>query len=64
MRLTPYTIALHVYALNEEEARQLEADLTDLVKQKYNQGVYVRAESLSRLVKQYGNNAFVNAFIK
>jgi len=59
-----YKISLQVYAESEEEARQLEADLLEFVKQKYNQGVYPRAASLSRLIKQYGNNALVNAFIK
>ena len=62
--LRHYTISLHVYAESEEEAKALEADLKEFVKQKYNQGVYPRAASLSRLIKQYGNNALVNAFIK
>lgn len=62
--LTPYTIALHVYAESEEEAKDLEADLLGFMKTKYNNGVYVRAASLSRLIKQYGGNAIVNAFIK
>ena len=59
-----HKISLQVYAESEEEARQLEADLLEFMKQKYNQGVYPRAASLSRLIKQYGNNAIVNAFIK
>jgi hypothetical protein len=59
-----YKISLQVYAESEEEARQLEADLLEFVQQKYNQGVYPRAASLSRLIKQYGNNAIVSAFIK
>ena len=59
-----HKISLQVYAESEEEARQLETDLLEFVKQKYNQGVYPRAASLSRLIKQYGNNALVNAFIK
>jgi hypothetical protein len=62
--LQPHTIALHVYAESEDEAKALETDLLEFVKQKYNQGVYPRATSLSRLIKQYGNNALVNAFIK
>lgn len=62
--LQPYTIALHVYAESDDEAKALEADLLEFVKNKYNQGVYPRAASLSRLVKQYGNSAIVNAFIK
>ena len=59
-----YTISLHVYAENEQEAKILESDLKEFVKQKYNQGIYPRAASLSRLIKQHGNNAIVNAFIK
>lgn len=62
--LEPYTIALHVYADSEKEAQALEADLLEFVKQKYDQGIYPRAASLSRLIKQYGNAALVNAFIK
>lgn len=62
--LQPYTIALHVYAESDDEAKALEADLLEFVKNKYNRGVYPRAASLSRLVKQYGNSAIVNAFIK
>ena len=62
--LTPHVIALHVYAENDEEAKALEADLLEFVKQKYNQGTYVRASSLSRLLKQYGNASIINAFIK
>lgn len=62
--LEPHTIALHVYAESEDEAKALEADLLEFVKQKYNQGIYVRAASLSNLLKRFGNSAIVNAYIK
>lgn len=55
---------MYVYADSEEEAKAFEADLREFVKQKYNQGIYPRAASLSRLIKQHGNNAIMNAFIK
>lgn len=59
-----HKISMQVYAESEEEARQLEADLLEFVQKKYNQGVYPRAASMSRLVRQYGDKAIVNAFIK
>lgn len=62
--LAHYEITLHVYAESENEAKELENDLKEFVKEKYNQGIYPRAASLSRLIKQYGKAALVNAFIK
>ena len=62
--LEPYTIALHVYAESEQEARELENDLLDFIKDKYSQGVYPRAAALSALVKRYGSSAIVNNFIQ
>lgn len=62
--LQHYQITLHVYAESEQEAISLENDLKEFVKEKYNQGIYPRAASLSKLIRQYGNNALVSAFIK
>lgn len=64
MTLEPYNITLHVYAANQQEAQELEDALKDFVIEKYNQRVYVRAESLTRLVRQYGSSPIVNNFIK
>lgn len=62
--LKPHTIALHVFADSDAEAERLEEELKEFVKKKYDQGVYVRAASLTRLIQQYGNNAIINSFIK
>ena len=62
--LQPYNITFPLYAETEQEARQLEADLKEFVKTKYSQQVYIRAATLSRLLKQYGNNILVNSFLK
>jgi hypothetical protein len=62
--MQPYTIALHIYANSAEEAKELEDTLKGFVVQKYNQGVYPRAASLTRLVKQYGNIPIVNNFLR
>lgn len=62
--LNPYNITLHVYAESEQEAKELEGALSDFIIDKYNQHIYPRANTLSRLIKQYGNNALVNAYLK
>ena len=64
MQLFPYNITLHVYAQNEQEAQELENALKDFVIEKYNQGVYPRAASLTRLIQQYGKSQIVNNFIR
>ena len=64
MTLEHYTLTLPIYAADEQEARTLEADFKDFIRQKYNQGIYPRAATLSRLLKQYGNSMLVNAALK
>lgn len=53
-----------MYAQNEQEAQELENALKDFVIEKYNQGVYPRAASLTRLIQQYGKSQIVNNFIR
>ena len=62
--LQPHTIALHVYAESEEEAKAFEQELLNFVKKKYEQGIYPRAAALSNLVKRYGDSMLVNNFIR
>lgn len=64
MQLFPFSITLHVYAEGPKEAQELEFALKELVKEKYSQGVYIRAASLTRLVQQYGKSPIVNNFIR
>lgn len=62
--LQPYNITLHIYAKSEQEALELQDALRDFIIQKYNRGLYPRAESLSRVIKQYGDLPIVNNFLK
>jgi hypothetical protein len=62
--LQPYNITLYVYAEDEQEAKALEQDLLDFTKEKYSQGIYPRAASLSTLVKRYGSSMLINNFIR
>lgn len=64
MTLNPFNITLHVYAADQQEAQELENALKDLVIQKYGEGVYIRAASLTRLIQQYGKSPIVNNFIR
>ena len=64
MKLTPYTIALHVYAQDDKEAEALEQDLLRFVKDKYDQRIYPRAAAISNLIKRHGNNPIINQFIQ
>lgn len=64
MVLNPYNITLHVYAQDQQEAQELENALRDFVIEKYGQAVYVRAASLTKLVRQYGKSPIVNNFIR
>ena len=62
--LQPYNITFPLYAETEQEAKQLEIDLKEYVKARYNQKIYIRASKISQILKQYGNNIIVNSFLK
>ena len=53
-----------MYAESDEEVKELEKELKEFVKKKYSQGVYPRAASLTNIIRQYGNNAIINSFIR
>ena len=55
-----YNILFPVYAETEQEAKALEADFKEFMRQKYNQDIFVRAAKLSDLLHRFGNNAIVN----
>lgn len=58
--LAHYEVTLHVYAESEQEAKELESELKEFVRQKYNQGIYVRADKLTNLLRRFGNNPIIN----
>ena len=64
MKLKPFNITLYVYAEDETEAKILENDLLDFIRDKYNKGIYPRAAALSNLVKRYGDSMLVDNFIR
>ena len=62
--LEPRSTTFFVYAESDEEVKELEKELKEFVKKKYSQGVYPRAASLTNIIRQYGNNAIINSFIR
>lgn len=57
-------VTLWVYADSEQEVKNLQDELNNFVMNKYNQGVLIRANSMTQLLRRYGDNALVNAFLK
>jgi len=56
-------VTLWVYADNEQEVNDLQKELNKFVMDKYNQGIILRAGSMTKLLRQHGNNPLVNAFL-
>ena len=61
--MRPYNIEFSLYADSEAEATELQNALREFVNGKYNNHVYVRAAALTRLLKRYGNNPLINAYL-
>jgi len=55
MTLEHYTVTLPICAANEQETKTLETGYKDFMRLKYNQGIYPRAATLSRLLKSYSS---------
>ena len=62
--LEPYSVTLWVYADNESDVKALQKELHDFVSAKYNQGVYIKATTLRRLLQKYGSNVIVNTVLR
>ena len=57
-------VTLWVYANNDQEVAALQEELNKFVMDKYNNGIYVRANTLRGILQKYGNNPIVNAVLK
>ena len=57
-------VTLWVYANNEQEVNNLQHELDTFVMDKYNQGIYIKANTLRGVLQKYGNNPIVNAALK
>ena len=56
-------VTLWVYADNEQEVSDLQKELNKFVMDKYNQGIILRAATMTKLLRQHGNSPLVNAFL-
>ena len=57
-------VTLWVYANNDQEVNALQHELDQFVMNKYNQGMLVKATTLTAVLQKYGDNAVLNAFLK
>lgn len=57
-------VTLWVYANDEQEVNNLQHELDTFVINKYNQGVLVKAATLTGALQKYGNNPLLNAVLK
>lgn len=62
--MKPQKITFYVYAENEEQVELLQNTLNGFVRDKYNQGVLVTAEKLSKAMNAFSNNIFVTNYLK
>lgn len=62
--MQPYKITMYVYADNQQQADELQQSLYAFVDIKRQHGIAVTASKLTDALNKYGNNYFVNQFLK
>lgn len=62
--MKPYKVTFYVYAEDESEVQDLQNQLNDFVRDKYNCGVLVTANKLSSALKKFCNNFFVTNYLR
>jgi hypothetical protein len=61
--MKPYQVAFYVYAEDESEVKELQRELNNFVRDRYNKGVLVTSRKLVSALKKFGNNFIVNNFL-
>ena len=61
--MKPYQVAFYVYAENESEVKELQIELNNFVRDRYNKGILVTSRKLVSALKKFGNNFIVNNFL-
>lgn len=62
--MKPYKVNLFVYADNDEDVKQLEKALYDFVREKYNNGVLVTANTVAKAINNFKNNPILSAYLR
>lgn len=61
--MKPYQVAFYVYAEDESEVKELQSELNNFVRDRYNKGILVTSRKLVSALKKFGNNFIVNNFL-
>lgn len=62
--MKPYPVRFHLYAEDENDIHDLECALYDLVSNCYQDGIYVTASRLRKILQQFGNSPFAKTLFK
>jgi hypothetical protein len=62
--MKPCEVKFYIYAEDEKDVQELQNQLNDFVRDKYNIGVLVTATKLSSALKKFCNNIFVNNYLR
>lgn len=62
--MKPYKVTFYVYSDNDNDVEQLQDQLNNFVREKYNNGILVTAIKLSSALKKFCNNFFVTNYLK
>lgn len=61
--MKPYQVAFYVYAENESEVKELQIELNNFVRDRYNKGILVTSKKLVSALKKFGDSFIVNNFL-
>lgn len=62
--MQPYKIEIYVYAENAEEAAKVQRSAINLVKEKYQSGILISADKLSKAIDKFKDSYIVNQYFK
>lgn len=61
--MKPVMITFYVYAEDNSEGEHLQKELYNFVNTKYEQGVLIRADKVSKALSKFKDNILVNKFL-
>lgn len=61
--MKPYQVTFYVYAEDETEVKELQKELNNFVRDRYNKGILVTSRKLVSALKKFGGNFIVNNFL-
>ncbi len=62
--MQPYKIEIYVYAENADEAAKVQHSAINFVKEKYNHGILISADKLSKAIEKFKDSYIVNQYFK